>query len=266
MNLQHISSETIVGDRIRKGSAWNVISDFSKFPSLSKNIDQIILTGKTGIEQVSEWDVTFDGAPVNWIEKDILDKDNYTVNFKALSGDFEQYTGSFHVEDSPDGGIAIVYSASYNVGIPIIEDLFGPVFKEKMQVNFKAFLNGIAGEISRHKIAQEERTERRYKVGVFEAMIFDGKTIETKIDDISRKGMMFSSEEDLERPVSMQACGLDLRPESLHQESFDKKYRIIFKEPIEEDRLLAIVKMLQSRHVMTLGKFLAMEPRTAIYS
>lgn len=266
MNLQHISVEAMISDSVRKDSAWNVISDFSRFASLSKNIDQIIITGKTGIEQVSEWDVTFDGAPLNWIEKDILDKDNYTVNFKALSGDFEQYTGSFHVEDASEGGIAIVYSTSYNVGIPIIEDLFGPVFKEKMQENFKAFLNGISGEISRHKIAQEERTERRHKIGVFEAMIFDGKTIEAKIEDISRRGMMFSSEENLERPVSVQACGLDLRPESLHQEFFDKKYRLVFGKPIEEERLRAVVKMLQSRHVRTLGKFLTMEPKTAVYS
>jgi hypothetical protein len=266
MSLEHISSESILEVPVRKDRAWGVISDFSRFASLSKNIDQILITGKTGIEQVSEWDVTFDGAPLNWIEKDILDKDNYTVNFKAISGDFEQYTGSFHIEDSFEGGIAIVYSASYNVGIPIIEDLFGPVFKEKMLVNFKAFLNGIAGEISRLKIAQEERSERRYKIGVYEAMIFDGKTIEAKIDDISRGGMMFSSEETLDKPVSIQACGLDLRPEALHQEFFDKKYRLIFKKPIEEERLLAIVKMLQGRHVRTLGKFLMMEPKTTFYS
>jgi ribosome-associated toxin RatA of RatAB toxin-antitoxin module len=266
MNLQQISLETKIGDRVRKQNAWSAISDFSKFPSLCKNIDQIIISSETGIERISEWDVTFDGAPLTWIQKDILDKHNYTVSFRSISGDFEQYAGSLHVENTQDAEIAVVFSISYNVGIPIIEDLFGPVFREKMVQNFKAMLSAIAGEISRHKIANDERCEHRHKIGVHEAIILDGKTVHAKIEDISSRGMMFSCEESLENPVSVQACGLDLYPASLHHELFDKKYRLVFAKPIYEDRLLHIVKMLQSRHITTLGKFFTMEPKSAVYS
>jgi ribosome-associated toxin RatA of RatAB toxin-antitoxin module len=266
MNLEHIFLEAVINDRVRKDSAWDVLSDFSRFPSLSKNIDKILLRGKTGIEQVSEWDVTFDGAPLNWMQKDIFVKDTYSINFKTIAGDFEQYAGSFHIENSTEGNITLVFSAGYNVGIPIIEELFGPVFKEKMQSNFKALLNGIAEEISRNKILQEERVDRRYKIGVSEAMIFDGNIIEAKIEDISRCGMRFSCEETLVKPLSLQSCGLDLEAKFLHHEFWDKKYRLVFEKPIESDRLMAIVKMLQSRHVTTLGKYLTMEPTTSVYS
>ncbi len=267
MNLEHISSETVIKDTVRKENAWSVISDFSRFSSFSNNIDKIIITGKTGMEQVSEWDVTFDGAPLNWIQKDILDRDNFAVNFKGLSGDFDQFTGSLHAQDSSEGTIGLVYSLSYKVGIPIIEELFGPVFKEKMQLNFNAIVHGIASEISKYKLAADERTDRRHKIGVHEVMILDGKSIEAKIENVSRQGMMFSCDEsDLERPVSVQACGLDLMARDLHYELFDKKYRLVFETPVEENRLMHVVKMLQSRHITTLGKFLTMEPKTAVYS
>jgi hypothetical protein len=219
------------------------------------------------MEQVSEWDVTFDGAPLNWIQKDILDHHNFAVNFKAVSGDFDQFAGSLHAQDSSDGCVALVYSLSYKVGIPIIEELFGPVFKEKMQLNFNAIVNGIAGEISKHKIITEERAARRHKIGVHEAIILDGKTIEAKIEDISGLGMMFTcGESDLEKPLSVQACGLDLVARELHHEFFDRKYRLVFEKPIEEDRLMHVVKMLQSRHITTLGRLHTMEPKTAVYS
>jgi ribosome-associated toxin RatA of RatAB toxin-antitoxin module len=267
MNLEHILSESVISEPVRKDKAWDIISDFSKFGSCTGNIDKIIITGKTGIEQVSEWDVTFDGAPLNWIQKDTFDSDNFTVNFRALSGDFDQFAGSLKAHNSSDGCISLVYSLNYKVGIPIIEELFGPVFKEKMQLNFDAIVHGIAGEIGKHKVISEERAIRRHKIGVHEVMILDGKSIEAKIEDISRQGMMFTCDEfDLEKPVSVQACGLDLMARELHHETFDKKYRLIFETPMEEDRLLHVVKMLQSRHIMTMGKFLTMEPKAAVYS
>jgi ribosome-associated toxin RatA of RatAB toxin-antitoxin module len=266
MNLEHISSEAIIQEPVRKDTAWNIISDFPKFSSYSRNIDKIIITGKTGMEQVSEWDVTFDGAPLSWIQKDILDRHNFTVNFKSLSGDFDQFSGSFHAEDTQEGSIALVYSLSYKVGIPIIEELFGPVFKEKMQMNFDAMVHGIANEISKYKFTTDERAARRYKIGVHEAMILDGKSIEAKIENISRHGMMFSCDSDLEKPVSVQSCGLDLMARELHHEVFEKKYRLVFEKPIEEDRMMQVVKMLQSRHITTRGKLLIMEPKTAVYS
>jgi ribosome-associated toxin RatA of RatAB toxin-antitoxin module len=226
-----------------------------------------MITGKTGMEQVSEWDVTFDGAPLSWIEKDNLDRNNFTVNFKGLSGDFDRFTGSLRAQDSSEGSIALDYSLGYKVGIPIIEELFGPVFKEKMQLNFNAIVNGIAGEISRYKLATEERTDRRYKIGVQEVIILDGKSVEAKIENISRQGMMFTcGETDLEKPLSVQACGLDLVARELHHEFFDKKYRLVFETPVDENRLMYVVKMLQSRHITTLGKFFTMEPKTAVYS
>jgi ribosome-associated toxin RatA of RatAB toxin-antitoxin module len=267
MNLEHISSESVIKDPVRKDKAWDVISDFSKFTSYTGNIDKILITGKTGVEQISEWDVTFDGAPLNWIQKDLLDRNNFAVNFRALSGDFDQFAGSLQAQNSSEGCISLAYSLNYKVGIPIIEELFGPVFKEKMQLNFDAIVHGIAGEISKHKVISDERATRRHKVGVHEVMILDGMSIEAKIEDISRQGMMFTSDQSgLEKPVSVQACGLDIMVRELHQEIFDKKYRLVFENTIEDDRLMHVVKMLQSRHVTTLGKFMTMEPKTAVYS
>jgi ribosome-associated toxin RatA of RatAB toxin-antitoxin module len=267
MNLEHISSESVISEPVRKDKVWDIISDFSKFALYTGNIDKIIITGKTGIEQVSEWDVTFDGAPLNWIQKDTLDRDSFAITFKALSGDFDQFAGSFRAQNSSEGCISLAYSLNYKIGIPIIEELFGPVFKEKMQLNFDAIVHGLAGEIAKYKVTSDERAARRHKVGVHEVMILDGRSIEAKIEDISRQGMMFTCDEsDLEKPVSVQACGLDLMARELHHETFDKKYRLVFDTPMEENRLMQIVKMLQSRHIMTMGKFLTMEPKAAVYS
>jgi hypothetical protein len=127
-------------------------------------------------------------------------------------------------------------------------------------------LSGIAGEISRHKITNDERFEHRHKIGVHEAIVLDGKIVHAKIEDFSSRGMMFSCEEEIEKPVSFKACGLDLSPASLHYEFFDRKYRLVFAEPLHEERLLQIVKTLQSRHITTIGKFFTMEPKSAVYS
>lgn len=266
MNLVHISSESAIGSPVRKAQAWKIVSDFPKFPSYCRSIDKISILSKVGTEQVSEWDVTFDGAPLSWIQKDTLDQNSYSVKFRALSGDFEQLSGSLCIKEASEGNTAVVYSASYNVGIPVIEELFGPVFRNKMQLNFNAIANGIAGEIGKLKISSDERSERRHKIGVRETIAFDGMGIEVKIEDISARGMLFTCDKFLEKPVSAKVCGLDLAARELHYEAFDKKYRLVFDNAMAEEQLMAVVKKLQSRHVRTMGNLFVMEPSEALYS
>jgi ribosome-associated toxin RatA of RatAB toxin-antitoxin module len=266
MNLEHISSEALVEDRVRKENAWKVISDFKEFARYSKNIDKIIVSVSDETEQVSEWDVTFDGAPLNWIQKDLLDQKSRSISFHAISGDFDQFKGMLYAKVSPDDAMVIGYSLDYAVGIPIIEELFGPVFREKMQINFDFLVNALAKKIQEHKIIKEERAFRRYKIGVMETMIFNGTGIKAKIENISRQGMLFTCEAEIEKPIDVHFCGLALAPKMLHYEIPEKKYRLVFEEPIDDKRLDDIVRELQGRHITTMGKFFAKEPEPVVYS
>jgi ribosome-associated toxin RatA of RatAB toxin-antitoxin module len=266
MKANKISSEFIIKDAVRKTNSWKILTDFSRFSSLCKNVDAISISGKTPDEQISEWDVTFDGAPLSWIQKDVFDDALFSVGFKAISGDFEEFSGRLCLQNAPDKGIVLAYSARYNLGIPIIEDLFGPVFQQKMQENFDVIVAGVAGEVGRCANETDERKVHRYKIGVREALILDGARVDAKIEDISVLGMLFSCENSLDKPVAMQACGLESNVRELQYESFDKKYRLIFERQLDEEQLLKVVKTLQGRHVRTLGDLLVKESEAVAYS
>jgi ribosome-associated toxin RatA of RatAB toxin-antitoxin module len=264
MNLEHISVEATIKEPVRKLSAWAIISNLSKFPQYSRNIDKIIVSGRCSMEQMSEWDVTFDGAPLSWIEKDILDNENFTMNFRAISGDFDHFSGTLFVEDCSEGGITLGYTLAYTIGIPIIEELFGPVFREKMHSNFDSMVQGLAQELRKSRV--DDRIARRYKIGVNEKVAFDDQGFEVKIENISRKGLMFTSATEYDLPYEITLCGITLRVQAMLHEQFENKHRIIFKESIDEARLETLVRDLQSRYVTSIGSLKSMEPVEAVYS
>jgi ribosome-associated toxin RatA of RatAB toxin-antitoxin module len=190
MALEKINSTAIVQGNIRKISVWNLISDFSLFPKIIKNIDRINIIEKSAAEGRSEWNITIDKAPFTWIEKDIFDKENFQIRFKSIYGDFEHLDGFWKIQDFRNKGIAVSFSIEYSLGIPVIEEALGPVFKAKMQNFVNTIADAIRNECVKHTI--EERSYERMHIGKVVPVKINDTSVKVGIVNISRGGIMLN--------------------------------------------------------------------------
>jgi ribosome-associated toxin RatA of RatAB toxin-antitoxin module len=147
MTLTKVEKEITISKYRNRERAWNIISDFAKYPEIMKNVEQVNVIERNEAKGKSEWHVKVEDAPITWIEEDFYDKENGILSFKSIEGDLEIFNGRWELTEI-EGGMKIKFSVEYYLGIPVLEDSLGPILKEKMQSNIDEMLSDIEKRIT----------------------------------------------------------------------------------------------------------------------
>jgi len=92
----------------------------------------------------SAWKVKFRGGMLEWTEQDEPDPTTRTLTFRQLHGDFKEFFGQWRVEPS-DAGSTVVFSASFDLGIPALRAVLEPIAAKSLHTNMTAVLRGLFG-------------------------------------------------------------------------------------------------------------------------
>lgn len=127
--------------------AFAIIEDLESFPEFMPNVISITLIEVDSNRKVAKWDIMIDDAPLDWVEEGIYDKENLIIRFRSLEGVFERFYGFWQVV--PDGeGSRVSFELSYEIGLPEIEEIVGPILRERMIENVESMLNAIEQRVS----------------------------------------------------------------------------------------------------------------------
>ncbi len=243
MASEKISSEIILKGAVRKETAWKIISDFERFPILSANIDTVKIHEKDDKEGVSEWSITVDNAPLEWLEKDYYDKENYKLRFESIECDFEEINGRWIIEDYNNEGISVFFELEYELGIPVIEIHLGPILKKKMGGYVDSVLMAIKEELKKH--ATEERKYKRFPIGTHHNLSINGNIIRASIINVSQGGIMITYDDKLDLlNATVKINGTPIDSEIILNDLKQKNYRIVFKENVSEEEIGKLVQLL----------------------
>jgi coenzyme Q-binding protein COQ10 len=122
--------------------AFRVVEDVERFPDFMPNVNSIRLLESSGNRKVAAWSVTIDDAPLDWIEEGLYDHDQLLVKFRALEGVFDRFDGYWQVR--PEGDESLVcFELVYELGLPEIEEIVGPLLRERMIENAESMLSAI---------------------------------------------------------------------------------------------------------------------------
>ena len=122
--------------------AFEVVEDLERFPEFMPNVNSLTLLEAEGNRKVAEWDITIDDAPLSWIEEGIYDEQNMIVRFRSLEGVFDRFDGYWQVAPEGDGS-RVTFELAYEIGLPEIEDIVGPILRERMIENAESMLEAI---------------------------------------------------------------------------------------------------------------------------
>uniref|UniRef100_E6QWN0 Coenzyme Q-binding protein COQ10 START domain-containing protein n=1 Tax=mine drainage metagenome TaxID=410659 RepID=E6QWN0_9ZZZZ len=119
--------------------AFDVVYDVEYFPMFMPNVTAARVISNDGDRKTVEWEMLIDGAPLNWTEDIRYDRDLLTADFKALDGVFSHFDGTWRVWVSANG-TNLEVSVFYDLGLPEIEDIIGPILEERLRQNLDAML------------------------------------------------------------------------------------------------------------------------------
>ena len=122
--------------------AFEIVEDLERFPEFMPNVNSLTLLEVDGDRKVAAWETTIDDAPLDWVEEGIYDRQNMIVRFRSLEGVFDRFDGFWQV--TPEGeGSRVTFELLYEIGLPEIEEIVGPLLRERMIENAESMLTAI---------------------------------------------------------------------------------------------------------------------------
>jgi ribosome-associated toxin RatA of RatAB toxin-antitoxin module len=233
MAFEKVLSEAIIQGCVRKKSAWNIISDYSKYPAIMDNVDNVEIVEKTSEQGISKWQVSIDDAPLYWIEKDYFNHRNFEIAFKSFEGDFDNINGRWNITDSSNTGIKITFEIEYNLGIPVIEEVLGAILRGKMKSNMEKMVGAIKKELTSSAI-----DERRFPRAIINKCFTcrqNGVEHDLSIINLSAGGMMVRKPNQPINTGALQLSVAMLNIASVVTDESEDYCRITFQRPLEEE-------------------------------
>lgn len=136
--------EIAMSRRLRQSAdtSFKVVENVEAFPDFMPNVNSVTLIEQDTNRKVALWDTTIDDAPLSWVEEGIYDRERLLVRFRAIEGVFDRFDGYWQVIPT-EGGSQVTFELAYEIGLPEIEDIIGPLLRERMIENAESMLAAI---------------------------------------------------------------------------------------------------------------------------
>lgn len=148
MNIQNfdISVDINPGNGTEKDQyldkAYAYLKDMKSFPDYMENVKGIQEETDENDTLCHSWNIIIEDAEFQWKQRTVADEKKRHINFDLIEGDFEHMQGSWKVTEDNER-CSLQLTMEYSIGLPIIEDVLGPVLSEKLKANTFTILNTI---------------------------------------------------------------------------------------------------------------------------
>jgi ribosome-associated toxin RatA of RatAB toxin-antitoxin module len=248
MSLQTISSEKNLNFLSRKSVIWKHLTSFDDFNSFVAEIDEIKVNRGDEKEIITEWFITIRGVPFTWLEIDSLNINDDSLHFEAVSGDFDQWSGVWKIEQLETGYLKLVYSLNYHLGVPVIENIIDNVLQEKLQLFSDNMVEAHCKKLN--GIVCDERQNSRIKINKNITFVADEKALSGEILDISQGGMLLRLKKgmlsaDLHKIMSFSFVGFTIDGQCAYEKNTDST-RIVFTHHLTSEMFDTLLLLLNS--------------------
>ncbi|WP_306317505.1 MULTISPECIES: type II toxin-antitoxin system RatA family toxin [unclassified Streptomyces] len=129
------------------GAVFDRVRRFAAYPELVPVVRAVTVHEVSAEEETSDWEVYFRNGILSWTEEDRFDRDELSIVFSQLDGDFESFTGSWRVSRL-GSGCRVDFDAEFDFGIPSLAGILDPVavrvFKETIARIVDSLFGGAA--------------------------------------------------------------------------------------------------------------------------
>jgi ribosome-associated toxin RatA of RatAB toxin-antitoxin module len=140
--------ELSVGER-EPEAAFDFVLNVDNYAKLMPNVNSVHIVEQSDGQRITHWDTEIEHAPLIWTERDFILPARFRIEFDCIEGDFEIFRGCWEVVPSDHKSeTQVACEIAYSVGIPVIEDIIGPVLRQKITENLTMMLQGLARGIS----------------------------------------------------------------------------------------------------------------------
>jgi ribosome-associated toxin RatA of RatAB toxin-antitoxin module len=132
-------------ERHSAADVFPLLREMERYPKYSGIVLSLTVAGSADGSSVSTWTVQFGQGVATWSQRDDFDAPNNTIRFTRLSGDIENFTGSWVLSDN-EAGCTIQFTADFDIGVPGLSEIIEPMVETMLRENITAILTGLFGD------------------------------------------------------------------------------------------------------------------------
>ena len=121
------------------------ICRFEAYAALTDAVQGVEVRPTDDGDLESTWSVSFRNGLLRWTERDVIDPTARTIAFDQTEGDFDDFHGSWQVEEAQDD-VVVWFRAGFDLGIPSLAPIIDPIAERALRENMQTILRGLTGE------------------------------------------------------------------------------------------------------------------------
>jgi ribosome-associated toxin RatA of RatAB toxin-antitoxin module len=126
--------------------AYTMMIDVQSYPDFMPSVNALDILDRGDNQVTTRWDAQIDGAPIQWVQRVWWTDADRKMHFEAVEGDFDIFQGQWSAGEV-DGQVHLQLRVEYRLGIPVIEEVLGPILREKVHTNSQTMLDAIADRL-----------------------------------------------------------------------------------------------------------------------
>lgn len=151
---QEFKTQSILIKKTLPGRPWKVlrlITRIEDFVEYMPNVKRSSVIEKSHTRALTEWLVEIDGLRIRWRQEDAIDVPNFTIHFKAVEGDLDEFEGSWVLKKGGGESTDVTIQVKARLGIPLFENVVDDILEVKLRKNFEMMLQALEGMLIRQR-------------------------------------------------------------------------------------------------------------------
>jgi len=122
---------------------FDTLVEFERYPELVDVVRSVEIHSRPADgPMVSTWQVYFRNGILTWTEADRLRREDHTIEFEQIEGDFDEFSGAWTLEQRDDG-VDLAFAASFDFGVPSLASIIDPVAERVLTETIQLILRGL---------------------------------------------------------------------------------------------------------------------------
>ena len=140
--MPEVHSELVIDAPIDR--VYELAQDIERLPEFLPNVERVTVQRRADGKVLSEWvgRVPEFNRNIVWVEEDVWDQAAHTCEFACLSGDWDQYDGTWTFTEE-GSGTRVVLDIRYQYNVPLIGALIRKLLQKLVARSADETLEGL---------------------------------------------------------------------------------------------------------------------------
>jgi ribosome-associated toxin RatA of RatAB toxin-antitoxin module len=123
---------------------WDLINDVESHPQLMDHVESCEVVERGIDYRVTAWVVDLKGCVMRWLEREEIDHERRRIEYRQVKGDMDRFQGHWQVDPLADGGCRVTLSVDFDIGIPQLAEMLGPIAENAIRNSATSMLAALA--------------------------------------------------------------------------------------------------------------------------